>query len=83
MNGWSDVEKASMLAGVLRELALSVLLSLKKDARLHYEKLTAALKLRFGDAFKAELLYGQLHRRVQQPKDDLMVFAYEIQNLTR
>lgn len=83
LNGWSDTEKASVLAGILRESAMSVLQSLSKEDRRQYDKLTAALKLRYGDVHRSELLYGQLHGRIQKHKEDLSAFAYDIQNLAR
>lgn len=50
---------------------------------LSYDKLTAALELRFGDAHKTQLLHGQLHSRVQLSKESLTEFAQEIEGLAR
>nr|CAH7767548.1 unnamed protein product [Callosobruchus chinensis] len=36
-----------------------------------YGKITSALKLRIGNVHSTELLFGQLHNRTQQAKDDL------------
>ncbi|VEN37479.1 unnamed protein product [Callosobruchus maculatus] len=44
-----------------------------------YDKITSALKLRFGDEHLTELLYGQLHQRSQKAKEYLAAFAYEVQ----
>ncbi|KAJ3645651.1 hypothetical protein Zmor_023292 [Zophobas morio] len=83
LNGWNNSEKVNVLAAMLRNSAVNVLQNLPQEDRLNYEKLTSALKLRFGDAHLAELLYGQLRNRIQSLNEDLTSYAYEVQTLAK
>ena len=62
---------------------MTVLQNLSQEDQLNYEKLTSVLKLRFGDAHLAKLLYGQLRNRTQCSNEDLTSYAYEVQTLPR
>ncbi|VEN57542.1 unnamed protein product [Callosobruchus maculatus] len=66
---------------MLRDSAAAILENLCASDLRDYDKITSALKLRFGDAHLTELLHGQLHNRTQQAKEDLTTFAYEVQSL--
>ena len=83
INKWDSLEKAKILATVLRESAVSVLNNLAEPDRLDYNKLTEALKLRFGDEHLTELLHGQLHDRVQLYNESLTSYAQDIHKLSR
>ncbi|VEN53797.1 unnamed protein product, partial [Callosobruchus maculatus] len=71
MNNWSNEEKACVRTTMLRGSAAAILENLCSLDLREYEKITSALKLRFGDAHLTELLHGQLHNRTQQAKEDL------------
>ncbi|VEN55155.1 unnamed protein product, partial [Callosobruchus maculatus] len=83
MNNWSNEEKACVLTSMLRDSAAAILENLCSSDLRDYDKITSALKLRFGDAHLTELLHGQLHNRTQQAKEDLTTFAYEVQSLAK
>ncbi|VEN46472.1 unnamed protein product [Callosobruchus maculatus] len=71
MNNWSNEEKACVLTSMLRDSAAAILENLCSSDLRDYDKITSALRLRFGDAHLTELLHGQLHSRTQQAKEDL------------
>ncbi|VEN62679.1 unnamed protein product, partial [Callosobruchus maculatus] len=83
INNWSIEEKACVLTSMLRDSAAAILENLCSSDLRDYDKITSALKLRFGDAHLAELLHGQLHNRTQQAKEDLTTLAYEVQSLAK
>ncbi|VEN48470.1 unnamed protein product [Callosobruchus maculatus] len=56
---------------MLRDSAAAILENLCSSDLRDYDKITSALRLRFGDAHLTELLHGQLHNRTQQAKEDL------------
>ncbi|VEN48518.1 unnamed protein product, partial [Callosobruchus maculatus] len=83
MNNWSNEEKACVLTSMLRDSAAAILENLCSSDLRDYDKITSALRLRFGDAHLIELLHSQLHNRTQQAKEDLTTFAYEVQSLAK
>ncbi|VEN55290.1 unnamed protein product, partial [Callosobruchus maculatus] len=83
INNWSNEEKACVLTSMLRDSAAAILENLCSSDLRDFDKITSALKLRFGDAHLTELLHGQLHNRTQQAKEDLTTFAYEVQSLAK
>ncbi|VEN47044.1 unnamed protein product, partial [Callosobruchus maculatus] len=56
MNSWSNEEKACVLTSMLRDSAAAILENLCSSDLPDYDKITSALKLRFGDAHLTELL---------------------------
>nr|CAH7759153.1 unnamed protein product [Callosobruchus chinensis] len=83
MNNWSNEEKACVLTLMLRDSAAGILENISSSDLHDYGKITSALNLRFENAHLTELLYGQLHNRAQQAKEDLTTFAYEVQRLAK
>ncbi|VEN43331.1 unnamed protein product [Callosobruchus maculatus] len=81
MNNWSNEEKACVLTSMLSDSAAAVLENLCSSDLRDYDKITSALKLRFGDAHLTELLHGQLHNRTQQAKDDLTTLREHRRNM--
>ncbi|VEN42560.1 unnamed protein product [Callosobruchus maculatus] len=75
-------EKACVLTSMLRNSA-AILENLCSSDLRDYDKITSALKLRFGDARLTELLHGELHNRTQQPKEGLTTLVYEVQSLAK
>ncbi|VEN64605.1 unnamed protein product, partial [Callosobruchus maculatus] len=82
MNNWANEEKASVLTPMLRDSAAAILETRCSSDLRDYDRITYALKLRFGDAHLTELLHGQLHNRTQQAKEDLTTFVYERSSTT-
>ncbi|VEN64638.1 unnamed protein product, partial [Callosobruchus maculatus] len=56
MNNWSNEEKACVLTSMLRDSAAAILENLCSSDLRDYDKITSALRLRFGDAHLTELL---------------------------
>ncbi|VEN63443.1 unnamed protein product [Callosobruchus maculatus] len=83
MNNWSNEEKTCVLTSMLRDSAAAILENLCSSDLRDYDKVTSALKLRFGDAQLTELLPCQRHNWTQQAKEDLTTFAYEVQSLSK
>ncbi|VEN41039.1 unnamed protein product, partial [Callosobruchus maculatus] len=83
MNNWSNEEKACVLTSMLRDFAAAIFENPCSSDERDYDKITSALKLRFGDVHLTELLHGQLYNRTQQAKEDLTTFAYEVQSLAK
>ncbi|VEN52321.1 unnamed protein product, partial [Callosobruchus maculatus] len=56
MNNWSNEGKACVLTSMLRDPAAAILENLCSSDLRDYDKITSALKLRFGDVHLTELL---------------------------
>nr|CAH7718543.1 unnamed protein product [Callosobruchus chinensis] len=63
---------------MLRGSTAAVLENLSSSDLRDYGKIISALKLRFGNAHSREALFGQLHNRTQQAKEDSTTFALKI-----
>nr|CAH7741435.1 unnamed protein product [Callosobruchus chinensis]CAH7753235.1 unnamed protein product [Callosobruchus chinensis] len=65
---------------MLIDSAAATLETLSSSDIHDYGKTTSPSKLRLGDAHLTVLLHGQLHNRTHQAKQDLTLFAYEVQS---
>ncbi|VEN43500.1 unnamed protein product [Callosobruchus maculatus] len=68
MNNWSNEEKACVLTSMLRDSAAAILENLCSSDLRDYDKITSALKLRFGDAHLTELLHGNCTTGHSKPR---------------
>lgn len=82
-NGWSEVEKGSMLAASLRGEAVGILCNLLEHERGNYAALVARLKTRYGTSNLVQLNHHKLHARRQGAKEDLAQYAFDVEGLTR
>lgn len=64
---WSEEQKALQLALCLTDDALSCLMLLDTSERADYGALVGALRRRFGQCFRSELLRSELHSRQRVP----------------
>lgn len=80
---WSEEQKALQLALCLTDDALSCLLLLDTSERADYGALVGALRRRFGQCFRSELLRSELHSRQRVPGEPLRVLANDIESLAR
>lgn len=81
-NGWTSRQKAQTLATLLRGESVAVLSNLDPADRVDYDKLAAALHLRFVSQEK-HVFHATFRSRRQRPNEDLGAFASEIRRLTR
>lgn len=82
-SGWSEEQKALQLALCLTDDALSCLLLLDTSERADYAALVGALKRRFGQCFRSELLRSELHSRQRNPGEPLRSLANDIESMAR
>ncbi|RXN35621.1 contactin-associated -like 5 [Labeo rohita] len=80
---WSEEQKALQLALCLTDDALSCLLLLDISERADYGALVGALRRRFGQCFRSELLRSELHSRQRIPGEPLRALANDIESLAR
>lgn len=80
---WSEQQKALQLALCLTDDALSCLLLLDTSERADYGALVGALRRRFGQCFRSELLRSELHNRQRIPGEPLRALANDIESLAR
>lgn len=80
LNGWSDADRANMLAASLRSDALAVLSALPPTDNLEYTSLCRALERRFGGVQGTHITTFRV--RVQKQKESIAEFAFDIQRLS-
>ncbi|KAK0140088.1 hypothetical protein N1851_022974 [Merluccius polli] len=80
---WTEEEKALQLAMCLTDDALKCLLLISPEDRHDYGALVGALKRRFGQCVRPDLLKNELSSRCRLPGEPLRVLANDIESLTR
>ena len=81
VNHWTEVEKATYLAGSLKGPALTVLSNLPPNDLYNYSSLVTALDARFGNSHQAELHRMKLKNQVCKREEGLAELAEDIERL--
>ena len=80
-NRWTDAEKAMQLAASLKGPALEILGHLPEEHYRNVDKLTAALKQRFGVEHQEETFRVRFRSRRKEPRESLPELAHDIEKL--